>query len=1342
MSVRNDASSESPGSEVAIDAGRARHPVIGIGASAGGLEALRAVLAGLPSAGECSYVVAQHMAPHYRSMLADLLARDAAVRVQEVTDGAVPQHGTVYVTPANYDIVLNKGRFRLLRPQERIGPKPSVDKLFIALAEELGEDCGGVILSGTGSDGSRGARAIKAAGGFVIAQDPESAKYDGMPRAAMDSGAVDLVLAPQDIAARLPELIRSGPVDLAGGDDGGGGEPFRGLLDLLRRRTGVDFTRYKPNTIHRRVQRRMAANRIETIAEYRDRVRDDGTELQRLFQELLISATAFFRDPEHYRALKDMLRQRLKDRRRDAPIRVWSAGCATGEEPYSLAILLSELVAELELELDCGIQVFATDLDERAMNVARRGNYPRESLEEVSEDIVSTYFEPRESGYQILKAVREKVVFSRHDLTRDPPFLRLDLIACRNVFIYLEPELQERLIKAFHYALVPSGLLFLGKAESLGATKSFFRSLNTPGKLFERTGRAADPGVTFTASRRSHSARSEQRLVDRRRGENAAAADLFSLIRSFAPDSVVVDEDFRVREVYGEARRYLAIPEGALSSAVDRLLRPDLQSKTMTLLHRVRRSGENAQGMHFEDTRRDVRVIVQPRVYSVALAGERHLVLSFESTEAPRRDGPQQDDGPVQREVQELERELAATREHLQSVIEEQETANEELQALNEELNSANEELQSTNEEFETSNEELQSTNEELTTLNEELNIKSNELLEANAYLAAVQNAIRDPLLIVDGDLDVAGFNDAAQKTLKIEQDHLRRNVRLIPANNPVNIAFDLIERCLREGRKQVLQTQTADQDFQIRCDPILNHRQQVDGVVASFIDNTPISSGLRRAEASEARLAALFENVPGMVTVKDVAGHYTYVNRRFCALVGMERGQILGKRDEDLFGTDIAERIRVKDQDVIRSRSSRAEEEHLSDERGARVFLTTRFPLAAAGGQPESVCSVSTDVTESVESRRRLELVTEVISASAEAILIFDGLDVHGERNYRASFVSRSVRPILGLVADGLVGRSLDDIWNQCFARARGGAAAQLSQLLTGRARVVEVGVPGFGEARWYEIRASFYAPGDADPHNHLCLMIVDITERKISENILREKQEEVLKAAKLAALGEMAAGIAHELNTPLNTVQSYIDLVRRSRHGSSYDGVTVVKALDAVEDTVRNMAEIVTGLRSIARLDLGNTRRNCEIIGMLNEIIRVCDLQLRNKGIPIELRAEVDELHLWCLPTQVTQVFVNLLNNAIDAVRSLEEKWIRIEVHDDDPDEVRIRVVDSGKGIPEKIAAMVMTPFFTTKDEGTGLGLSVSRSLLRAQGGELRIDFSCANTCMEVVLPRRDDG
>lgn len=1307
-----------------------KHPdspfIIGIGASAGGLEALRALLSHLDTLVGASFVVVQHMSPTYRSMLAELLSRDTIVRVKEAADGDSPAPNVLYVTPPNRDIVLRGGRLRLLDSGGRIGPKPSIDRCFISLADELGHNCGGIILSGTGSDGAQGARAIRAAGGFVIAQQPESAKYDSMPRAAIGTGMVDIVLPAADIGVQLSSIVEHLRESDAAhdADEPEPDEPFRAIVGLLKRRTRVDFELYKPNTLRRRIQRRINANRLGGMPQYLELLHTSDAEVKRLFQDVLISATAFFRDKDQYESLKSALRKSLADRTSDAPIRVWSAGCATGEEPYSLIILTLELLKELKLDLD--VQVFATDIDDETIIAARRGVYSEAAVEHVPPELLNAYFDKLDGSYQIRKSVRERVIFSRHDLTRDPPFLRMDLIACRNVLIYFSAPLQERVIKLFHYALNPTGVLFLGKAESVGVTKSYFAQIDA--KLFQRNDRPSDLSIPFSSLQLE---RGERHAAERWHTARAGREQVSALVRGFAPDSLVLDDDFAVRELYGAAREVLSFPEGALTQSIEKLLAPELKSKIVTLLHRAKRSKEMAVGTPFEIDSAAGRRSVQPRAYFVQIQGAPRIVLSFEAISA--QEGQAQPAQAVQpgHELAEVERELAATREHLQNVVEAQETANEELQALNEELQSANEELQSTNEELETANEELQSTNEELTTLNEELNVKSNELLDVNNYLRAIQDAIQYPVMSVDRNLNLVDFNRAAETLFQVDVRHRNKNIRLIPRRELLSDALEAIEQCMTDGRAQMLRSHVGKLDLEVTCQAIRDHTGRIYGVVASFMDYSDLAQKLRRAEDAERRLAAMFEDMPALVSVKDPAGVYVYANQRFCQTLGRDKTEVGGKTDADLFPPHVAAAFRQSDLDVLSSGQGRMAEERIEGRDAPRVYLATRFPLLGSDAMPDAVCNISLDITERAEAHRTLKLFQDVISSSNQSILIFS--QTKEAAAYAAQFISSAFVRTFKIDARMLETAPLYDVLNVAFGARQ--TEELVRRFLAHDAATMEARAL-IDEAKWYEVRATHYPRGEL-PGKQLCLTIVDITERKEHEALVRSRQEEVLKTARLASLGEMAAGIAHELNTPLNTIQSYVDLVRHTRTDGKPNPQYVDKAINGIEDTIDRISDIITGLRSFTKVDRVTDLRDCDMVALVRDVITMCDLNVRNAGVRVEFEPGETVVPVRCQPTQICQVLVNLLNNAVDAVRNLAEKWIRIRIQSTD-NEVRVYVIDSGPGIAEKIAAMVFTPFFTTKDEGTGLGLSLARSIMKAHEGDLVIDASQRNTCFLMTLPR----
>ncbi len=470
--------------------------VVGIGASAGGLEALGKLVGTLEPDWPLAYVVLQHLSPDHRSMLVDILSRDTALAVQEMVDGDTPRPGTVYVVPARSKALIREGRFRLVNADPEVVPKPSVNEFFISLAAEAGESAIGVVLSGTGSDGTAGLRAIQAAGGLTLAQAPDSAKYTGMPLSAIEAGVADHVLAPVELGQRLGAFARMRPP----GRDELPAELMERLVERVRRRRDIDFSGYKPSTLARRIRRRMVATGNTDVRRYADWVEAHPEELDRLARDILISVTAFFRDPEAFDALAETVRGICREKGEAGSIRVWVAGCATGEEAYSIGILFAE--AQREQGLGQTIQVFATDIDEDALDTARRGLYPAAALQALPPDCIERYFHPADRHYEVGKRLRDMIVFARHNLVDDPPFLRTDLITCRNVLIYFDARLQARVLQRFHFALNRRGHLFLGRSEGIGQGESLFEVADRRERLFRKRGDSRDlPPVSSTPAR-------------------------------------------------------------------------------------------------------------------------------------------------------------------------------------------------------------------------------------------------------------------------------------------------------------------------------------------------------------------------------------------------------------------------------------------------------------------------------------------------------------------------------------------------------------------------------------------------------------------------------------------------------------------------------------------------------------------------------------------------------------------------------------------------------------------------------------------------------------------------
>ncbi len=713
--------------------------VVGIGSSAGGLEALQEFLSNMPpSLTNAAFIIAQHLSPSYKSRLVELLSRVVDRDVMEVANGQEIKPGKVYITPPDNNVVYKRGKLYLQRP-DSTGPKPNVDVLLRSLAIEKKECAVGIILSGTGKDGSAGIREIKNEGGITIAQDPASAKYDSMPLAAIQIGKADFIFTPDRMGAELEEIFEHpGIIPLE--TDAEKPEGMGWLLHHLGKRTGVDFRDYKPNTIGRRLEKRLMALKVPTLEGYMKYVEKHPEELDKLFQLLLIGVTQFFRDKEAFDALRDVLKTVIDSKKPGESIRIWVAGCATGEEAYTIAIILGDILGN-RVELH-PIQIFATDIDEKAIEVARKGVYSPESVLEVPQSLVDRYFVPSAEGVQVEKSIRQMVLFSRHDVTESPPFLRLDLISCRNLLIYFNQKLQQQVFPVFHYALQPRGILFLGRSESVGSFSDLFDTEQAKHRIFRRRGAAV--GVPrFAGSFGKKRVRGVNKKI--------AAADsdltLHDMIRetfyaTFEHPYVIINGNHDVVEIVGDVSAYMALRPGALDTSIFTLLRPELPVELRTVLLRSLKDRVTLTTPYRTFFHKDktwlLRVVVKPLLY--ADLDNDYYAIIFEQIEAlgelAERLVPDTNEKRSQ-QITHLENELTSARESLQNYIEELETSNEELQSLNEELQSTNEELQSSNEELETSNEELQASNEEIQVAYAELRTANSLLQERESELEA-----------------------------------------------------------------------------------------------------------------------------------------------------------------------------------------------------------------------------------------------------------------------------------------------------------------------------------------------------------------------------------------------------------------------------------------------------------------------------------------------------------------------------------------------------------------------------------------------------------------------------
>jgi two-component system CheB/CheR fusion protein len=833
--------------------------IVGVGASAGGLQAFSQLLRALSADSNLAIVYVQHLAPKYESSLADLLGENTSMPVAQITDGMTVRPGHVYVIPPNTFLSISDGILRLSpRPEGRAQHCP-VDHFFRSLAEDAQQWAVGVILSGTDSDGAAGVREIKAVGGIVFAQEASSAKFDGMPRAAVSTGAVDKVLEPDGIAHELMRLsrhplLRHVQAKIPEAETPISEENWQRIFTLLRTASGVDFTHYKQPTLRRRLQRRMVLNKSGSVEHYLRYLQQNSSEVNALYQDILIHVTRFFREPDSYEYMTNHIFPQIVDARAsgEQPVRVWVPGCSTGEEAYSVAICLLEFLGDSASATP--VQVFATDVSELAVEQARTGIYPHSISEDVSPERLRRFFNKVDGSYRISKPVRDTVIFARQDLTRDPPFSKLDLIVCRNVLIYLGPQLQRKLVNVFHYALKPTGFLMLGASETIGAQSDLFALTDKQHRAYSKKMSGVRASMDFPMGKTSNAPDvSHKPPADIRTGTNILNEANRLILGKYAPPGVVVDEDLQIVQFRGQTGPYLEPAPGEASFNLLRMAREGLLFDLRAAMNEARKTRAPARrdGLRVKYNGRMLDVDLEVMPLTTSEDGRHFLVVFEDATSetgkldhappARARKGQKAasvQEGRTNQRMLRLQQELAANREYLQSIIQDLEAANEELQSANEEILSSNEEMQSTNEELDTAKEELQSTNEELNTVNEELQGRNEELSRANSDLLNLLSSVQIAVVMVTSDLRIRRFTPMAEKVLNLIPGDVGRPIGDIKPN----IDVPDLERLIVEAVDTVSSIERQAKDKQgvtylVRIRPYKNVENRIDGAVLALFD-------------------------------------------------------------------------------------------------------------------------------------------------------------------------------------------------------------------------------------------------------------------------------------------------------------------------------------------------------------------------------------------------------------------------------------------------------------------------------------------------------------------------
>lgn len=882
--------------------------IAAIGASAGGLEALQKLISHIPkSISDVAIVVVQHLSPNYKSMLVESLQGQTTLDVTEVSNGVVVKEKVIYITPPDREITIRNGKFQLSKLPRNHTSHPSINTLFTSLAEDLKEKSVGIILSGTGSDGAAGLKRIEEVGGVTIVQDPRTAKFNSMPQVAIDTVKIDFILTPEKIGERLATIIKKAAKKIQTTTSQPVNKALEDVIELLAREKGTDFTNYKRETLHRRINKRLTELKYTSVDQYFKYLEKNPSEIEELFNTVLIGVTSFFRDPAVYKALEKYIGHLIDSKAANEPIRVWIPGCATGEEAYSIAITILSVLKRKNRQIP--VQIFATDISDYALDKARKGVYSQKLLSQVPAEILKAWFVSRNGVLEVSKPVRSMILFSKHDLTHNPPFLKLDLIVCRNLLIYFNTRLQEYVFPVFYSALNPNGYLLLGKSESIGRFNELFTTIRRDAKIFQRKVGRSLHSIRYTPLK-------VKEIFSKKITHDFSLSDLVkeTIYKLFEHAYVVINDAMDIQEIGGDISPYLGLRQGQMNANLISMAHKDLKIELRSLINRCLKEGREVanEKKKFVVNGKDhyVKISIRPLLYSES-PNEFYLVI-FEEVQV-KEESVKLSAGPGKQEIgliKELELELEATKADLQEIIERYENSNAQLQSLNEELQSANEELKISNEELETANEELQSSNEEiniaygeLRMANEALERQEHALKQSEANIHALLNNTLQAFVLLDKNAHVIAFNEVAVKLMKgifgnrLSVGDNMNEVML----NPTFRKFYPDFKAAFKGKAIKSEYELADPkgrkySFVFSFTPVLDVEDDVVSVSFSMLDITELNHTRTELIRSEKLIGSVFHTADIGLAVVDDNGKFKMVNTGFGKLLGYEKESLVGK--------------------------------------------------------------------------------------------------------------------------------------------------------------------------------------------------------------------------------------------------------------------------------------------------------------------------------------------------------------------------------------------------------------------------------------------------------------
>jgi two-component system, chemotaxis family, CheB/CheR fusion protein len=1286
-------------------------PVAGMGASAGGLDAFKKFFNAMPSSSGIAFVLIPHLDPAHESLMVELLARHTTMPVVEAENDMPVEANHVYIIPPNKYMTIRGGILRLTGPVERRASQTSIDLFLHSLAEDQKERSIGIILSGTGAHGTGGLKTIKAAGGMVIVQDPATAECEHMPRSAVAAGLADYVLPPEQMPDVLVKYVQHGYFN--GGTrieaSPEAADHLTQVLALLRTRTKFDFRCYRKRMLTRRIERRMGLNHVDSIHEYVTFLRNHPEEVRQLVKDLFINVTSFFRDAEAFEQLTNqVIAPLVKRKEADAVTRVWVPGCSTGEEAYSIAMLLQEQLAAAHK--NCRVQIFATDVDDDAVSTARQSLYPDSIAADVSPDRLARFFtKVDDHAYQINKPLRETVIFAVQNLISDAPFLKLDLISCRNLLIYLEADAQRKVLTLFHFALKEGGFLFLGSSETIGRQIDLFEPLSRKGRIYRRIGPTRRERIDFPIGAAAKVLETGGRPAEAGVAQaiNFAEVTQRLLLEQFAPAAVLINRKYEIFYFFGPCSQYLEFPTGEPTRDLTQMARDGLGTKLRGAIHRAIRENQtvSATGIRVKHNGGHHLVLVTVRPVQAPKAAEGLLLITFEE-EAPSAQPSPLSEAQVQGGIgdesafRQLEYELKATREDLQSTIEEMESANEELKASNEEVMSMNEELQSTNEELETSKEELQSLNEELVTVNNQLHDKVEELEAANNDMSNLLNRTDMATIFLDRVFRIKLFTPVAAKLFRlIASDAGRSLADITPRFNDPDLLADAQE-VLQQLVPREKEISTEEGNWWIRRTmPYRTQDNRIEGVVITFVD---ITERKKSADTVVRRLAAIVENSIDSIISINLDGIIQTWNRGAECLYGYTAEEAVGQSVRMVVPEDrsdewgsLMKRLRCGEG------AQRLEMERLRKDGQRIAVAVTISPIRDSSGKVVDASMVTRDISELKRAERALrdreERLRAILDTAVDAILTID-----------SSGIVQSINPaaerMFGYAAAEMIGQNVKMLMPSPYREEHDGYLARY--LRTGEKRMIGMGRELEGRRKDGSIFSIDLAVSEVEHLKLFTAIIRDITGRK-------ELEREVVEIASLEQ-----QRIGQDLHDSVGQELTALNLLARDLAETLH--TDAAKASPLIEQVIQGLKRSQRDLRAVLR---GLLPFPVDTQGLMAALADLAD-QIQREGKmscvfdctrPVSLADNLAATHLYLIAQEA-------VHNAVKHARASQ---VRITLNRNGG--LVLRIQDDGIGIPAQPA------------EEQGLGLRIMHNRANIIGAKLTIEpAQPSGTVVTCALPR----